>query len=822
MGRGRNYELLVYIYPNNKPSMKKYFPILFSLLLVTTVEAQKLTLKPGQKFSYELVSENKFPGNKGTVYHTVYTAIDFEVVTHIQEKYDIKVWVRRKISYHDQGGEKYESLSDSKDKPSRYTSDIYVIADYVLSQTPFFMTLDETGNVVEIKSDPLKAAVLKETGNFSIPSYMNAGALIDNYFDKKYFFKYETVHLFKAGYQGMIPDRQRDTTYSCQGRQVSFTVNNKHVRDSIVTTTSDTVHVRESFVRNGKYGLKEQYQKDSLVNGIYIKDKSPHSTTLTKKVVLVASNAQSLVTGRSLLPEFKDRITYDHYFSSGRSGLRELSDLQTYYLNNKGQQGLAKELLGQIDSLDRLVAKNDYPYMAAKAGLLSFLDYDKYKELIKLIPVEYFTRDHDVINKLQGFYRDHQYAEYVRALQLLFEKFRTAGKYPPNVHILASFIDTDIADTILQTDQAATLQTILNTIGEVEKLNIQELSALYAGVKNWAKAKSAINKDELERIAQENFNSRYDNAGRYRLLIYTILKKKAVADSITSAYLDLTIGLLENNLTRLDSIGENEDMMWQVNAPENKVALKKYIADAYYLKSQENKTQPLKYLQVAADIVSSPGDRNYSFMIEHENHYFASANYPEIYMEKVKLSGDTSEDILSRYVDMVILQPQRYPVLQQLFAKKYPSGDFSAFFSQALQKKLPESPAFVLNDLSGTKVISKDNPGKWLFIDFWGTWCRACTGEIDKIEDMYKNNPSAERLKVTTIACYDKKEWVSQFMSAKSYSFPVLMSDGNVENLFNVKSYPTKILILPNGHYLIIPSREDYKSLLQQYLMWGI
>jgi thiol-disulfide isomerase/thioredoxin len=168
------------------------------------------------------------------------------------------------------------------------------------------------------------------------------------------------------------------------------------------------------------------------------------------------------------------------------------------------------------------------------------------------------------------------------------------------------------------------------------------------------------------------------------------------------------------------------------------------------------------------------------------------------------------------------LQPQRYQVLKQLFTKKYPEGDFNTFFSQALQKKLPESPIFALNDLSGAKVLSKDTPGKWLFIDFWGTWCGACVSEIDKIEDMYRNNPSAGRLSVTTIACYDKKEWVRQFMSARNFSFPVLMSDGNVEKLFNVKSYPTKILILPNGHYLIIPFREDYKNLLQQYLMWGI
>jgi len=77
-------------------------------------------------------------------------------------------------------------------------------------------------------------------------------------------------------------------------------------------------------------------------------------------------------------------------------------------------------------------------------------------------------------------------------------------------------------------------------------------------------------------------------------------------------------------------------------------------------------------------------------------------------------------------------------------------------------------------------------------------------------------------LNVTTIACYDKKNLVEDFMTKKNYNYQVLMSDGKVEKDFKVSNYPTKILLLPNGVYVDIPSRSEYSSLITKYLAWEL
>jgi hypothetical protein len=56
----------------------------------------------------------------------------------------------------------------------------------------------------------------------------------------------------------------------------------------------------------------------------------------------------------------------------------------------------------------------------------------------------------------------------------------------------------------------------------------------------------------------------------------------------------------------------------------------------------------------------------------------------------------------------------------------------------------------------------------------------------------------------------------------EKYTYQVLMSDNLVENKFNVSHYPTKLLLLPNGTYLIIPYTDNYKTLVDKYLKWDI
>ena len=59
-------------------------------------------------------------------------------------------------------------------------------------------------------------------------------------------------------------------------------------------------------------------------------------------------------------------------------------------------------------------------------------------------------------------------------------------------------------------------------------------------------------------------------------------------------------------------------------------------------------------------------------------------------------------------------------------------------------------------------------------------------------------------------------------MEKKKFKYQVLMSDDKVEKNFKIASYPTKVLLLPNDLYLLIPSSVDYKAAVKKYINWDL
>ena len=55
-------------------------------------------------------------------------------------------------------------------------------------------------------------------------------------------------------------------------------------------------------------------------------------------------------------------------------------------------------------------------------------------------------------------------------------------------------------------------------------------------------------------------------------------------------------------------------------------------------------------------------------------------------------------------------------------------------------------------------------------------------------------------------------------MTKNKYSFPVAEINDKVISALNISSYPTKILITPQGNYLKIPIGVDWKKYIENYI----
>ena len=110
-------------------------------------------------------------------------------------------------------------------------------------------------------------------------------------------------------------------------------------------------------------------------------------------------------------------------------------------------------------------------------------------------------------------------------------------------------------------------------------------------------------------------------------------------------------------------------------------------------------------------------------------------------------------------------------------------------------------PELGLKDLNGNVLELKNLRGKYVVLDFWGSWCTWCIKGFPKLKEYYKKYK--DRLEIVGIDCNDTAEkWAA---AVKKHNVPwlhVRSEDGIAEQKFRVQGYPYKVLISPEGTVL--------------------
>lgn len=112
------------------------------------------------------------------------------------------------------------------------------------------------------------------------------------------------------------------------------------------------------------------------------------------------------------------------------------------------------------------------------------------------------------------------------------------------------------------------------------------------------------------------------------------------------------------------------------------------------------------------------------------------------------------------------------------------------------------SPTFLGKDiLSGDSVPVKKNHGKYVVLDFWGTWCAPCLKILPNLKNMHS---SINSQKVVMIGiCYDNDvKKVAQFIKEKKIDWPQLFDsqlNSTLGKMFEISAYPSFIVIDPSG-----------------------
>ena len=132
-----------------------------------------------------------------------------------------------------------------------------------------------------------------------------------------------------------------------------------------------------------------------------------------------------------------------------------------------------------------------------------------------------------------------------------------------------------------------------------------------------------------------------------------------------------------------------------------------------------------------------------------------------------------------------------------------------------------KAPDFTLEDVTGKPFTLSSLRGKYVIIDFWGSWCGPCIVGIPKMKSIYEKNKS--KLEILGVACREESTDIWR-NAVKQHELPwknVYNDNLSAVNVkYGVEGYPTKIVIDPEGTILIreLGEGDDFYTKLESVI----
>ena len=119
------------------------------------------------------------------------------------------------------------------------------------------------------------------------------------------------------------------------------------------------------------------------------------------------------------------------------------------------------------------------------------------------------------------------------------------------------------------------------------------------------------------------------------------------------------------------------------------------------------------------------------------------------------------------------------------------------------------APDFTLKDLQGKDLTLSSLRGKYVVLDFWGSWCGWCIKGIPDMKKYYEKYK--DRMEILGVDCNDTEEkWKA---AVEKHELPWLhvrnTDEADITVKYGIQGYPTKIVIDPEGKVAKIVVGED-------------
>lgn len=145
------------------------------------------------------------------------------------------------------------------------------------------------------------------------------------------------------------------------------------------------------------------------------------------------------------------------------------------------------------------------------------------------------------------------------------------------------------------------------------------------------------------------------------------------------------------------------------------------------------------------------------------------------------------------------------PEMQQIFQNIIKQNS-------ALQKNKP-APNFILKDNNDKEIDLEKFKGKWIYLNFWATWCTPCISEFKILQQLLPNYE--KKLEVISISIDNNPLNMFYYLKNNKFDWNFAHFDNNFELLENykIKNLPVFILIDPKGNIIDYPAPAPSSNL---------
>ena len=206
-----------------------------------------------------------------------------------------------------------------------------------------------------------------------------------------------------------------------------------------------------------------------------------------------------------------------------------------------------------------------------------------------------------------------------------------------------------------------------------------------------------------------------------------------------------------------------------------------------------------------------------SELVKVQKEYIQNNQEKERSLLPLIIGGLSYDDFMEEYMNVssVMEKSILFPILKN----KY-KGIIEFRKTEERQRKLASggvpAPDFTLKDIEGKEVSLSDFRGKWVILDFWGSWCGWCLIGFPEMKEAYRQY--SEKLEIIGIDCNESEEDWRNWLNDNELPWVNLYNpkESDLQKEYELDGFPTKVVIDPEGiirNYTVGEGPSFYKEL---------